>query len=245
MVLNNRYNRWINTPSPTAQAIVSKGFVFVSGTVGHDHNLKLCEGGIKVETVRFSLSLAWVCVKVIYSARCPREYQESSQGRWYNFGGHCQSWHIHNKFWGFWGVEWDISGGKSRGSMGTETSTLRIVLQPGGYASADVCAGSRTASKGSCRNRVYCSLAITTWQHKNNCEVLQSYLSGWYYSQIDRSFGRFNNQLMHHDRCTSKWSRPKRWVDRIISFQLSDSVTSALLMKGTGRRKAIYITYVA
>ncbi|KAL9716394.1 hypothetical protein Ac2012v2_000841 [Leucoagaricus gongylophorus] len=40
-----------NPPLPVySQAIISKGFVFVSGNVGHDHNLKLYEGGIRVET---------------------------------------------------------------------------------------------------------------------------------------------------------------------------------------------------
>ncbi|KAF5352476.1 hypothetical protein D9756_005867 [Leucocoprinus leucothites] len=40
-----------NPPLPVySQAIISKGFVFVSGNVGHDRNLKLYEGGIKVET---------------------------------------------------------------------------------------------------------------------------------------------------------------------------------------------------
>ncbi|KAJ3569733.1 hypothetical protein NP233_g4854 [Leucocoprinus birnbaumii] len=40
-----------NPPLPVySQAIISKGFVFVCGNVGHDRNLKLYEGGIKVET---------------------------------------------------------------------------------------------------------------------------------------------------------------------------------------------------
>jgi len=33
-----------------AQAIISKGFVFLSGNVGCDRNLKLAEGGVQAET---------------------------------------------------------------------------------------------------------------------------------------------------------------------------------------------------
>ncbi|KAF9451413.1 YjgF-like protein, partial [Macrolepiota fuliginosa MF-IS2] len=40
-----------NPPLPVySQAITSKGFVFVSGNIGCDRDLKVYEGGVKVET---------------------------------------------------------------------------------------------------------------------------------------------------------------------------------------------------
>lgn len=100
----------------TAQAVISKGTIYVSGNIGCDKDMKIV-GDIKAQTVTgFNhhceiWSVIWLFTNCI-TAGSFGKHCNCFEGSWIRFGFHCQSQYLPNQHGsGFWTHEWGLRRG--------------------------------------------------------------------------------------------------------------------------------------